>query len=249
MMIARILALLLFALTASAQMWPNPGPGHSAYGGGGGGGSALYLNDYEGGSGATCASAASADTCTMAGGASVVAFAHPSGSNGLQINGAGQSAISDATISETGDVTLDFAFDIDSVETPTNTRIIEIVSAANAQECGMEFTDNGTTLSVNAGVVGQVDPAGITITGGTDYWARLALDVSTRVCTLYVWSAGYGTTLVGSSASPGGGTALTVTAVRANWESGQDVTFRTGETVLCTGLPAAPTTDARCDTL
>lgn len=251
MMIARILALLLIALPASAQMWPNPGPGHAAYGGGGGGGggSALYLNDYEGGSGATCTDSSSGDSCTPTGGAAVVAFTHPSGSNGLEIAGAGADAISNA-ISEAGDITMDFAFEINSAESPTNSEILSLVSAANAQECGMEVTAvSGASLAVNGSVIGQTNGPGISLTGLTDYWARLTLNVTTRVCTLYVWSAGYGNTLVSSSASPGGGTALTVTGVRATWQSGQDIAFRMGETVVCAGIPASPTTDGRCDTL
>lgn len=233
------LVTMLIASSASAQWFYGsaaPPPPSSA----------LYDNDYEVG---TSCEGTSGDTCTLAGGASIVAFTHPSGSDGLQINGAGQSALSDATVSETDDVTVDFSFDISSPEDPANIQIFEIVSAANAQECGMEITDTGTVLSVNAGVIGQTDPTGVTITDGVDYWGRLTLDVSTRVCTLYVWSAGYGNTLVGTSTTPGGGTALTVTGVRARWESGRDIVYRMGETVLCAGIPSAPTTDARCDTL
>lgn len=220
----------------------------------GGGGSAVivYENDYEGGTGTTCADSASGDTCTMAGGSVIAAYTNPSGSNGARIVNGGESFDSDA-ISEAGDLTADFSFTLNSLESPTGTSIFGLESSGNSIECGIELTaSSGASHSVNAAMSGATDGSGISFTGGDNfaYFGRLTLDVSVPTCTFYMWTSGYGGTAVGAgSSSTSGGTADAVVSIRGYWPSGQDVTFITGETIICQGIPSSPTTDGRCDTL
>lgn len=213
--------------------------------------SAIYLNDYEAGEEPTCGDTSSGATCTLTG-ATIEAITHPSGSRGVQMTGGGNNYISSSpSISETGALTLDFAFAYTFAESPGGVNTLG-VAASTTFQCMMQFSaTTGASFTVNSMVANGSAGSTISIGVGTNYWGRLVFNPgasSDGTCDLYVWSDSYGGTEVGTSNATGG-TNATVTSVLGDWGSGQDTTFQNGEVVLCSGAVTTPADDARCDTL
>lgn len=214
--------------------------------------SAIYLNDYEAGEEPTCGDTSSGHACTLTS-STIEAITHPSGSRGVQMLGGGYSYISSSpTISESGALTLDFAFAFTFAESPGGVNVFG-VSATTTFQCMMQFSATaGASFTVNSMVANGSAGSTIPISASTPYWGRLVFNPgasSDGTCDLYVWSDAYGGTEVGSVSQATGGTNATVTNVFGEWGSGQDTTWQNGEAVLCSGAVTTPADDARCDTL
>ena len=208
---------------------------------GGSGLTVLYTNNYEL-NGTDCEDSVSSDTCTLSG-ATIAAYTFPDGSYGLRVDNGGESYSTTIT-GNTNDLTMDFSFSLNSSGTPTNQPLFGL----NNYECGVDVTDSGTVLSL--GTLGSGLTAGDNedISDSTNYYGRLAYRPATRDCSLYVWTGGYGTSLVtGFPSVASGGSSSSVTTVRGEWGSGQDIVFLMGETILCEGALSDPATDGRCD--
>ena len=244
MRLITFLTVLLFASTASAQLFPFPGkPG--TYGGGGGSGPGLTLiwaSDFEGAGGDDSGGTYTIDTFGS------VDFNDQGGGDLAAVLNAFVDGVSAAnTFSRSDDVTLDFTFDFSSAGTTANHIGGMDDVAANGDRsdpCGIVFDGDGTVNARSKGI----NSGTISISEGTDYYARMTFDYSAIECCLSVWSAGYGDTQVGTEQCATGGSVSPINDVEFFLEFTVDTPdYRIHDVALCEGLVSPIGTAGRCD--